>query len=143
MKTPCIHVCRAEHGRCIGCGRSIMEIAAWARFTDREREEIMARLRAEGYDGAVTPAPTPADPPQEDTSQEGRVAAPVPGPAQAPGAVVLRPATRHLPRSALIDGIPYGERVVRLVEALQAIAEGDGDGESCRAIARRALGEEG
>ncbi|MFP4080966.1 MAG: DUF1289 domain-containing protein [Ectothiorhodospira sp.] len=141
MKTPCIHVCRAERGRCIGCGRTIMEIAAWSRFTDREREEIMARLRAEGYDTAAAPAP--ADPPREDRPREGSVAAPVPGPPQAPEAVVLCPATRHLPRSVRIDGIPYGERVVRLVEALQAIADGDGDGETCRAIARRALGKQG
>lgn len=29
---------------CVGCGRTLREIAAWTRFTDAERDAIMAAL---------------------------------------------------------------------------------------------------
>jgi hypothetical protein len=31
-------------GLCLGCGRTLPEIAAWTRFTDAERAAITARL---------------------------------------------------------------------------------------------------
>ncbi|WP_430733773.1 DUF1289 domain-containing protein, partial [Ectothiorhodospira lacustris] len=49
MLTPCINICRAENGRCIGCGRTLEEIGAWQALRDQERREIMARLLIEGY----------------------------------------------------------------------------------------------
>ena len=46
MKTPCIKVCLREpaRGRCLGCARTLDEIARWAAFTDQERERILAEL---------------------------------------------------------------------------------------------------
>jgi predicted Fe-S protein YdhL (DUF1289 family) len=35
-----------EFGLCIGCGRTLEEIAGWASMTDRERRTIMALLPA-------------------------------------------------------------------------------------------------
>ena len=35
-----------ESGLCLGCHRTLHEVAAWARFTDAEREAIMAELPA-------------------------------------------------------------------------------------------------
>ncbi|MCX8999811.1 DUF1289 domain-containing protein [Rhizobiaceae bacterium BDR2-2] len=46
MKTPCIRICQMETrtGWCIGCGRTIDEIAAWSRYDDAERLSIMDGL---------------------------------------------------------------------------------------------------
>lgn len=57
--SPCIGVCQLD-GRtqtCIGCGRTLVEIAAWATLDEAERRAIIARLRstqpppADAYDG--------------------------------------------------------------------------------------------
>ena len=46
IKTPCVKVCvvDGESGLCMGCYRQLNEVAAWARFTDEERERILAEL---------------------------------------------------------------------------------------------------
>jgi uncharacterized protein len=46
LETPCVNVCLldAETGLCIGCGRTIDEIAGWATMSDGERRAIMAAL---------------------------------------------------------------------------------------------------
>ena len=48
METPCVNVCLldAELGLCVGCGRTIDEIASWASMSDAERAAIMAALPA-------------------------------------------------------------------------------------------------
>ena len=45
-KTPCIKLCivDGESGLCMGCYRKLTEVAAWGRFSDAERETIMAVL---------------------------------------------------------------------------------------------------
>jgi predicted Fe-S protein YdhL (DUF1289 family) len=44
IKTPCIQVCAidAESGLCLGCFRSLAEVAGWVRLTDAQREQVMA-----------------------------------------------------------------------------------------------------
>jgi predicted Fe-S protein YdhL (DUF1289 family) len=46
IKTPCIKVCvvDGESGLCLGCFRRLSEVAGWTRFTDAEREAILAEL---------------------------------------------------------------------------------------------------
>jgi predicted Fe-S protein YdhL (DUF1289 family) len=46
LDTPCVNLCLldAETGLCIGCCRTIDEIAPWATMSDRERRAIMAGL---------------------------------------------------------------------------------------------------
>jgi len=46
IKTPCIKVCvvDGESGLCLGCYRKLSEVAAWARFTDAERDAILEAL---------------------------------------------------------------------------------------------------
>jgi len=48
IKTPCVKVCvvDGQSGHCLGCGRNLGEIARWARFSDCERELVMAALPA-------------------------------------------------------------------------------------------------
>jgi predicted Fe-S protein YdhL (DUF1289 family) len=52
METPCVNVCTLDTRtrRCLGCGRTIEEIAAWSRMSDAERRRIMAELPARESD---------------------------------------------------------------------------------------------
>jgi uncharacterized protein len=47
METPCTKVCKLDPaGRiCMGCRRTVDEIARWASLTDEERRAIMKELR--------------------------------------------------------------------------------------------------
>ena len=46
IATPCIKLCivDGESGLCMGCFRSLPEVARWGRLDDGERAEIMAGL---------------------------------------------------------------------------------------------------
>ena len=46
MKSPCIKVCQMDPARgvCMGCCRSLDEIARWGGMSDSERERIMSDL---------------------------------------------------------------------------------------------------
>ncbi|MBV8681951.1 MAG: DUF1289 domain-containing protein [Caulobacteraceae bacterium] len=46
IATPCIQVCvvDGESGLCLGCHRTLAEVAQWTRFTDAERATLMAEL---------------------------------------------------------------------------------------------------
>jgi predicted Fe-S protein YdhL (DUF1289 family) len=48
IKTPCVKVCvvDGQSNSCLGCGRSLGEIAQWARFSDDQRDAVMALLPA-------------------------------------------------------------------------------------------------
>ncbi len=48
IKTPCVKVCvvDGQTNNCLGCGRTLGEIAQWARFTDDQRDAVMALLPA-------------------------------------------------------------------------------------------------
>jgi predicted Fe-S protein YdhL (DUF1289 family) len=50
MTSPCIRVCRIEASICVGCGRTLAEIAGWAGLTEAERRAVMERVA--GMDGA-------------------------------------------------------------------------------------------
>lgn len=45
--SPCIGVCTLDPATriCVGCGRSITEIAAWPSLSEAERKAILARLK--------------------------------------------------------------------------------------------------
>ena len=47
MKTPCIQVCQMDPGRglCLGCRRTLDEIARWGAMSDAERESILNELK--------------------------------------------------------------------------------------------------
>lgn len=59
--SPCIGVCCLDGAGafCLGCGRSLAEIAAWSRLPEAERLGIMAVLP--GRLAAPERRPTPAD----------------------------------------------------------------------------------
>jgi hypothetical protein len=46
ISTPCIKVCIVDgkNGLCVGCGRTLAEIAAWGGMDEERRHAIMASL---------------------------------------------------------------------------------------------------
>jgi predicted Fe-S protein YdhL (DUF1289 family) len=48
MRSPCVKVCTldAQAGYCLGCGRTLAEIAGWVRMSGDERDRVMAQLPA-------------------------------------------------------------------------------------------------
>ena len=57
--SPCVKLCRIDPGRglCLGCLRSLDEIAAWSRMTPEARRAVMALLpaRRQPTCDAITP----------------------------------------------------------------------------------------
>lgn len=46
IRTPCVQVCAidGESGLCLGCFRTLKEVATWAKIPEAEREALMAEL---------------------------------------------------------------------------------------------------
>ena len=46
IESPCVNICTldARSGQCLGCGRTIDEIARWSAMSAAERTRIMAEL---------------------------------------------------------------------------------------------------
>ena len=59
MKTPCIKVCQMDprRGICLGCKRSLDEIARWGAMTDEDRDRVMAELPKRSLDVLEVPVP--------------------------------------------------------------------------------------
>ena len=56
-ETPCIAVCvmDAKTNLCLGCGRTLPEIARWGRMDSAERIQIMSTLRQRMLDAGLSP----------------------------------------------------------------------------------------
>ena len=59
MKSPCINVCTMDPARgvCLGCKRTLDEIARWGVMSDEERERVMAELPGRPLDVLEVPVP--------------------------------------------------------------------------------------
>ena len=59
MKSPCVKVCQMDPGRnlCLGCKRTLDEIARWGTMSDAERERVMAELARRSSDVLEVPVP--------------------------------------------------------------------------------------
>ena len=46
IESPCVNVCTVDQVSmlCVGCGRTLAEIAAWSRYSNDERRRVMAIL---------------------------------------------------------------------------------------------------
>ncbi|MAP94697.1 MAG: DUF1289 domain-containing protein [Ponticaulis sp.] len=46
VRSPCIQVCAidGQSGWCLGCGRSLKEIAQWTKYTVQQRDDVMESL---------------------------------------------------------------------------------------------------
>jgi predicted Fe-S protein YdhL (DUF1289 family) len=59
-ETPCVAVCIIDPASklCLGCGRSLPEIARWGRMSSDERLDVMALLPDRMADAGMAPAST-------------------------------------------------------------------------------------
>ena len=49
MLSPCVNVCRLDADKiCVGCRRTLAEIAGWRDMSAAQRRAVLARLRAHG-----------------------------------------------------------------------------------------------
>lgn len=46
ISTPCIKICVMENDLCVGCGRTLGEIASWGSMRETQRRAIMDSLPA-------------------------------------------------------------------------------------------------
>ena len=48
IQSPCTNICTidARTSLCLGCGRTIDEVASWSTFSDAQRAQVMAELPA-------------------------------------------------------------------------------------------------
>ena len=55
VASPCVGVCRLEPAQpyCLGCKRTIEEIAAWPKLTQAQKLEILRLLPARGHTSAA------------------------------------------------------------------------------------------
>lgn len=62
METPCIQICQIDNetGLCVGCGRTLDEIARWGRLSSSERRAIMRALPERLRDNGLAMEPAPA-----------------------------------------------------------------------------------
>lgn len=46
MPSPCVNICSLDQSGkyCLGCGRSLNELAAWQNASEAERSDIMTQL---------------------------------------------------------------------------------------------------
>lgn len=56
-ETPCVAICMMDPktNMCLGCGRTLPEIARWGRMESTERLSIMERLKQRMLDAGLTP----------------------------------------------------------------------------------------
>ena len=59
--SPCMNVCVLDAGKvCIGCRRTLDEIARWGRMSAREQWQVVARLELERQQAKAARAPAAA-----------------------------------------------------------------------------------
>jgi predicted Fe-S protein YdhL (DUF1289 family) len=58
QETPCIAVCMIDprSNLCLGCGRTLPEIARWHRMDGAERQALMASLPQRMLEAGLSPA---------------------------------------------------------------------------------------
>lgn len=58
VASPCINVCRMDDvsGLCVGCWRTIDEIAGWASRSEAQRIEVLAKVEKRRGDGSLNGA---------------------------------------------------------------------------------------
>jgi len=44
MQSPCINICKIKGKICLGCKRTLEEIANWTKYTNKQRQLIIKQL---------------------------------------------------------------------------------------------------
>jgi uncharacterized protein len=45
IKSPCVDICVSRDGFCIGCYRSLEEMANWKTYTEAEKAEVLEKIK--------------------------------------------------------------------------------------------------
>ncbi len=45
VESPCVRQCRIKEGVCMGCNRTLDEVAYWPRMNDEEKKKVIDRLK--------------------------------------------------------------------------------------------------
>jgi predicted Fe-S protein YdhL (DUF1289 family) len=46
LSSPCVRVCKLDqHNICLGCKRTLEEIARWQQYTEQEKQEVLQQLK--------------------------------------------------------------------------------------------------
>ena len=55
LDSPCIDICQMdpESGLCVGCGRTIEEIANWSSYTNEKKKDILKQLKSRNNDDTI------------------------------------------------------------------------------------------
>ena len=50
VPSPCVQVCQIDQdtGECLGCGRTLDEIAGWSQYSNAQKQSIWDRLERRG-----------------------------------------------------------------------------------------------
>ncbi len=44
VESPCVSICRLENDVCVGCKRTLQEVASWSRLSDEEKQQVLDRI---------------------------------------------------------------------------------------------------
>ncbi|TAJ22942.1 MAG: DUF1289 domain-containing protein [Rugosibacter sp.] len=44
INSPCINVCRMQGNLCLGCYRTLDEIADWSQMSDAEKKQVLGKV---------------------------------------------------------------------------------------------------
>ncbi len=58
VETPCVQICVIDEvdGLCVGCARTLTEIAEWGRYSAAQRSTVMAELPVRRRDNVSPPS---------------------------------------------------------------------------------------
>lgn len=45
IKSPCIDVCISRDGMCIGCYRTLEEMAGWPTYSEKEKAQVLENIK--------------------------------------------------------------------------------------------------
>jgi len=46
VDSPCVNICVVTGGMCIGCGRTLEEVASWQSITESDRESVLQEIQS-------------------------------------------------------------------------------------------------
>ncbi len=44
INSPCVNVCRMQGNLCLGCYRTLDEIAGWSQMSDTEKRQVLSKV---------------------------------------------------------------------------------------------------
>ncbi len=60
INSPCVNVCRMQGNLCLGCYRTLDEIALWSQMSDAEKQQVLSKVASRSAGEAENSAGLPA-----------------------------------------------------------------------------------